>query len=175
MKWTCGEYYKVVVRLTDEGKNAKEIAVETGTKPQDVWNARARYRERGTKIFESKRALRSHDETERIRAESVKLFNQGLKIPEIVKKLECGYDIVWRAVIGSPTENRKSRSAAELEAGIEVGNRIRRIKETIKVNEEVIFRQGNSMNHGTVKEIYQNFVRVDTGDGKVNVQYVDLI
>lgn len=175
MNWTCGDFTREVVRLMEEeGLNRRQIADRMGMKYQEVQNAVTRYQNRGAKVFESKRPLRTHKESEIIRREAVRLFHEGMTIPDIAEKLGCSYTIAYRAVVGIGYV-KKSKSATELNAGIEVGNRIRRLKETIRTGDEVLFYKNREMTHGTVSEIYTNFVRIDTGDGKVNVQYIDLI
>ena len=174
-EWTCGEYYREVIRLKGQGMTGKEIAAETGTPVQYVYSAISRHRERGDVIFESKRMLRSRDELERIRRKACDMFRQGgMTIHDVAVKLGIGYDVAYRAIAGVGYQ-AESRTAASVAAGIEIGNRIRRLKENIKVDDQVLFYRNGEMTHGTVKEIYTNFVRVDTGNGKVNLQYFDLI
>jgi hypothetical protein len=97
-----------------------------------------------------------------------------MTIADVAQKMGIGYDVAYRAIAGVGYQ-RQSRASEAVEAGIEIGNRIRKLKETIKIDDEVLFYQDHEMTHGKVKEIYTNFVRVDTGDGKVSVQYIDLI
>ena len=174
-EWTCGEYYKEVIRLHDQGLRGKEIAAKTGTNVQYVYNALSRYRERGDEIFQSQRMLRSRDELDRLRKKAINMFKQGgMTIADVAQKMGIGYDVAYRAIAGVGYQ-RQSKASEAVEAGIEIGNRIRKLKETIKIDDEVLFYRDHEMTHGKVKEIYTNFVRVDTGDGKVSVQYIDLI